>query len=173
MFQEIGCLQITPSAVQPAFENPPVPVRECTASPLDDNYPCVDESCPENVLIPLNNPHPADPSPNKKKRSTPVKVPPSVEPEESTLDTTKIDKDTEEDKADLLLSEAFLKEEKNRNQHLTSSTKEMMETVKRHQLYVKHFIGHQYLVNSIIKEIDLKADTGIIYYFKAVVLFFS
>lgn len=162
MFQEIGCLKITPPTVQPASENPPVSVRECTGSPIDDNDPWVDESRPENVL-PLNNPHPAHTSPNKKKkRLAPEKVPLSVESEESTLNTTKSDKDTEEDKADLLLSEAFLKEEKNRNQHLTLSTKEMMETVKRHQLYVKHFIGPQYLVNSIIKEIDLKADTGII-----------
>jgi len=46
--------------------------------------------------------------------------------------------DAEEDKADFLLSEAFLKEEKTRNLELTKSSKELEEAIDRHELYIKH-----------------------------------
>lgn len=49
--------------------------------------------------------------------------------------------DTEEDKADLLLSQAFLKKEKNRTLQLNSTLIELKRTVQRHELYVKHFKG--------------------------------
>ncbi len=49
--------------------------------------------------------------------------------------------DTEEDKADLLLSQAFIKKEKNRTLQLNSTIIELKEAIQRHQLYVKHFKG--------------------------------
>ena len=53
--------------------------------------------------------------------------------------------DTKEDEADFLLSKAFLKHERSRTEELTETTKELIEAIERHQLYVKHFIGAQNL----------------------------
>jgi len=49
--------------------------------------------------------------------------------------------DTEEDKVDSLLSQAFLKEEKSLNQRLTTTERELKEAIDRHELYLKHFVG--------------------------------
>lgn len=53
--------------------------------------------------------------------------------------------DTKEDEADFLLSKAFLKHERSRTEELTEATKELLEAIERHQIYVKHFIGAQSL----------------------------
>jgi len=49
--------------------------------------------------------------------------------------------DTEEDKADLLLSQAFLQKEKTYTLQLDSTIIELKEAIQRHQLYMKHFKG--------------------------------
>ncbi len=49
--------------------------------------------------------------------------------------------DTEEDNADLLLSQAFLQKEKTRTLQLNSTVIELKRTIHRHQLYLKHFKG--------------------------------
>ena len=63
----------------------------------------------------------------------------------SNLDDLKPDSDaeddTEEDKADLLLSQDFLKKEKIRTLQLNSTVIELRRTRQRHELYMKHFYG--------------------------------
>jgi len=61
----------------------------------------------------------------------------SPKPDEEALSI----EETEEDKADLLLSQVFLKKEKCRTPQLNASIIEMRRAVKRHQLYMKHFFG--------------------------------
>jgi len=64
--------------------------------------------------------------------------------------------DSEEDKGDALLSEAFLKEEKNRNQVLTKTFLELADAIKRHEFYAKRFLG---LDNSALKQME-KVEKG-------------
>ena len=49
--------------------------------------------------------------------------------------------DTEEDKADWLLTQTFLKKEKNRTLQLNATLMDLKGAIQRHQLYMKHFQG--------------------------------
>lgn len=85
----------------------------------------------------------------------------SPQPEEEALSI----EETEEDKADLLLSQVFLKKEKCRTPQLTATIIEMRRAVKRHQLYMKHFFGVNHRSLPYIREKIKKVVKGTYCYF--------
>ncbi len=75
-----------------------------------------------------------------KKRKAVVRSSTAVESDATSQDVPEV-ADTQEDEADFLLSQAFLNQEKSISKKLTETSKELMEEIHRHEIYVKHFIG--------------------------------
>lgn len=118
MFEEESALdtECLTTSLADSFLNDISPIKDTERLPVDHGYVKSDK---KKVIVKFN--------------------PPPYELDVTSMDVP--DYDTEEDRADYLISKAFLKHEKTRSEELTEVLQELTDILKRHQLYAKHLIS--------------------------------
>ncbi len=118
MFEEETALdtECLTTSLADSFLNDISPIKDAERLPVDHGYVKSDK---KKVIVKFN--------------------PPPYELDVTSMDVP--DYDTEEDRADYLISKAFLKHEKTRSEELTEVLQELTDILKRHQLYAKHLIS--------------------------------